>query len=82
MLAALPLYACAPLQAPQSPPQACANRTTLQTQERCYAVARPHVENDYPVSYRADSEEGRATSIDRHTLAYRPSVGIFLKLQN
>lgn len=67
MLIALPLYACAPL-----PPQACSGCLT----DSRYAVARPHSDNDYPVSYRfqAADAEGRSRPVDRHTLSHSSSA--------
>ena len=83
-LALLPLYACSPLQAlqalqqPSQQPsqlyQACTQQAGMLTPDYCYAVAHPHVVNDYPVSYRVQAQEGRATAVDRHALEARSSA--------
>lgn len=81
--ALLPLYACAPLeptpqqQSSQQQPsqqQVCAHQAGMQGQDHCYAVARPHSANDYPISYRAQMLQGHSTTIDRHALEAYSSV--------
>lgn len=67
LLLVLPLYACAPL--PQR--HACIDCDTVAQTPR-YAVARPHVSNDYPVSYRVQSfDEGHSKAVDQHVLAHQ-----------
>jgi hypothetical protein len=68
LLIALPLYACAPLQAPPQPQRACSDCTA----DARYAVARPHSGNDYPVGYKlqAANAEGRSRPVDRHILSH------------
>lgn len=65
LLLVLPLYACAPLQ-----PQADLPVTLVH--EPRYAVARPHANNDYPVSYRVQVvDQGHSKAVDQHVLAHQ-----------
>lgn len=68
LLLVLPLYACARL------PRQADLPVTLVHEPR-YAVARPHANNDYPVSYRVQFvADGHSKAVDQHILVQQYQV--------